>query len=136
MWLPAGVKTNYQRFGLEIQLLSPSTCVSKMWNISAPLPASRLGILMTTVEPGSRLGPLFITWNTSRKKRYEETQEARYIQTIVRADGCRRYLESDIERLEAALHVFKLDEARGVNGVSIHKGARCHHTAEHRGSHV
>lgn len=38
------------------------TCVSMIWNMSAPLPASRLGILMSTVEPGSLLGPLFIAW--------------------------------------------------------------------------
>lgn len=42
------------------------------------------------------------------------------------------YLESEIESLEVALRVFQLDEARGIDGVSIHKGGRCHHTDERR----
>lgn len=41
-----------------------------------------------------------------------------------------QYLESEIERLEVALHVFQLDEARGIDGVSINEGARCHHPAD------
>lgn len=43
---------------------------------------------------------------------------------------CWQYLESEIERLKVALHVFQLDKARGIDGVSIHKGARCHHTTD------
>ena len=45
------------------RLLLVSTWVSMTWNMSAPLPDSRLGILMSTVEPGSLLGPLFMAWN-------------------------------------------------------------------------
>jgi len=41
------------------------TCVSMIWNISGPFPARRLGILMSIVEPGSLLGPLFITYTNS-----------------------------------------------------------------------
>lgn len=49
-----------------------------MWNMSAPLPASRLGILMSTVEPGSLLGPLFMAWNQITQRRGEmETKERR-----------------------------------------------------------
>lgn len=39
-----------------------STWVSMMWNMSAPLPTSLLGILISTVDPGSLLGPLFIAY--------------------------------------------------------------------------
>lgn len=39
------------------------TWVSSTWNMSGPLATSRLGILMSTVEPGSLLGPLFMAWN-------------------------------------------------------------------------
>lgn len=50
-------------------LLLASTCVSMMWNMSAPLPASRLGILISTVEPRSLLGPLFMAWNHIRRRK-------------------------------------------------------------------
>ncbi len=39
-----------------------------IWNISAPLPARRLGILMSTVEPGSLLGPLLITYTNNTQE--------------------------------------------------------------------
>lgn len=45
------------------------------WNMSAPLPESRLGIRISTVEPRSLLGPLFMAWKHSEKKdelRHEE----------------------------------------------------------------
>lgn len=63
------------------RLLLASTCVSMMWNMSAPLPARRLGILISTVDPGSLLGPLFMAWNhiTQRQgkaKRSEYTASA------------------------------------------------------------
>lgn len=42
------------------------------------------------------------------------------------------YLECEIKRLKVTLHVFQLDEARGVDVVPVDKGARCHHTADSR----
>lgn len=45
-----------------------------MWNMSAPLPTSLLGILISTVDPGSLLGPLFIAYNI-RQRRKNRTKE-------------------------------------------------------------
>lgn len=56
-----------------------STCVSMMWNMSAPLPTSRLGILISTVEPGSLLGPLFIAWNRIRRSEGRTGQRKRKV---------------------------------------------------------
>lgn len=41
-----------------------------------------------------------------------------------------QHLESEIERLEVALHVLQLDEPRGVDGVPVREGARGHDAAE------
>lgn len=67
-----------------------------------------------------------------------ETKEKRseYIEKHVKTPQtscippCRPYLESEVERLKVALHVLQLDEARGVDGVSVHKGGRRHHAAD------
>ena len=53
------------------------TCVSRMWNMSAPLPASRLGILISTVDPGSLLGPLFMAWNHIRQEGGKDGDKSR-----------------------------------------------------------
>lgn len=39
------------------------------------------------------------------------------------------YLEGQIKRLEVALHLLQLDEARGVDGAAVHEGGRRHHAA-------
>lgn len=73
-----------------------------MWNMSAPLPASRLGILMSTVEPGSLLGPLFMAWNhITQRQGKMETKENRseYIEKYLKILNilyglCWQYLES------------------------------------------
>jgi len=122
------------------RLLLASTCVSIMWNMSAPLPTSRLGILMSTVEPGNLLGPLFMAWNhiTRRREKMEmKGKKNQYIEKHVQILNvlhclCQQYLKGEIKRLKVTLHVFQLDEARGVDVVPVHKGARCHHTAGKR----
>lgn len=62
-------------------LLLASTCVSMMWNISAPLPVSRLGILMSTLEPGNLLGPLFIAWKDITQKEKTDKYTKKHFNT-------------------------------------------------------
>lgn len=110
-------------------LLLALTCVSMMWNMSAPLPDSRLGILISTVEPRSLLGPLFMAWNHIRRRKTMTGPNERSVYKRTESFVNGLYLEGQIERLEVALHLFQLDEARGVDGVAVHEGGWRHHTA-------
>ncbi|TNN61770.1 hypothetical protein EYF80_027992 [Liparis tanakae] len=73
-----------------------------MWNMSAPLPTSRLGILMSTVEPGNLLGPLFMAWNHITRRREKMEMKGKINQYIERHVQilkilhclCQQYLEA------------------------------------------
>lgn len=87
-----------------------------MWNMSAPLPTSLLGILISTVDPGSLLGPLFMAYNINQRGK-NRTKEKKIEKNVLHAEHSigymcqQRNLESEIERLKVALHVLQLDES-------------------------
>lgn len=112
-----------------------------MWNMSAPLPTSLLGILISTVDPGSLLGPLFIAYNISQRGKIGQRKRKLRIMYRIAEHSIgyntymcqQQHLEREIERLKVALQVLQLDESRGVDGVPVHEGARSHNTAERSG---
>lgn len=93
---------------------------------------------MSTVEPGSLLGPLFMAWNHNVQGEKEYTETSYYVGKDLKIETLfslhLKYLESQIERLKVAFHVFQLDKMRGINVASIHEGAWCHHTANKVGN--